>query len=195
MARNDTVKSFTSHVTLCTGFLQTLGKPNGLTKLAGRLREIEGLHVDTPMDWDANPQRRARWVAGAYDYTAPHFIVGYSFGANSTIAMCRELQEAGRWVDGIFLIDGVKRFPWLPKALSLWPWHKLKVPSNVLACRAWRQLEGAPKGHPVFWDKLAVKATFLKVPHVDMDDDDQIHDSILADIDAAVALYKNKGIG
>ena len=196
------MKSDAPHVTMCTGFLQTIGKANGLTKLAGKLREIEGLHIDTPMDWDANPDKRARWVMGAYQRKAPNIVVGYSFGANSALKMCQYFEKHNITVDLLVLIDGVKRlktakFSWVARAFSLWKWQKLVMPANVRAYRVWRQDVGSPKGHPVHQRHSDGSLTrcgesMLKIKHVDMDDADVIHNVIKAHVDALVETYRQQ---
>lgn len=176
-------------VDLCTGFMQSTRKTNGMDVLADKLHSINGLRVGRPMKWDSDPIGNAKWVLDNIDHDASYSIVAYSYGANTALTMCRELHKHRRGVDRLYLIDGVKRlrtarFSWIAKAWSINPYLKLVVPNNVNNCLAWRQSVGRPKGHKILQQSIlgtkftTINADFLKVKHVDMEDQAVIHEKI-----------------
>ena len=168
----------TPHVDLCTGFLQSTRKTNGLDALAERLRKPGKLQVGRPLAWDEDPKGMAHWVYRNINKNTPYFIVCYSYGVNTALTMCEELGKWHRSVDHLFIIDGVKRFPFV-KSLSLLPWLKLAIPGNVDKATAWWQKTKRPYGHQVVSPSgrpLAMR--LVDAPHVNMEDGRGIHTTI-----------------
>jgi len=175
-------------IDLCTGFLQSTRKTNGMDALADKLHDINDLRVGRPLAWDSDPIGNAKWVLDNVANDMPYSIVAYSYGANTGLNLCRELQKHGRSVDYLYLIDGVKRlrtakFSWIAKVWSLNPYLRLIIPSNVRHYTIWRQNQRQPKGHRVYRTLLngsteEIPTIWKNRPHTEMEDDAQIHSVI-----------------
>lgn len=89
------------------------------------------------------------------NFADPHAqvdLVGYSYGGDAALRVCRRLERRGRKVSTLLLCDAVRRLHWFLPA-SLWPYWVLRVPQNVRYCEVWRQRNDLwIRGHRVVRD-------------------------------------------
>lgn len=186
------------HWRICIGgFLQTEGKPTGLSALWHQLHcGLSGPQTVVALkSWRNRWSDTAEWVYRMRNGLTPDIrIVGYSWGGWSAVLLARELQRRGLPVHSMVLCDPVYRHWYkLGQWRALWPWSTIEIPpnvGNVYWCRqqnprfqpgrpgGWFQ----PAGHDVRAESFRTKVhkpLVLDCEHVYCDDHPEFHNLAL----------------
>lgn len=177
-------RTITRWIVVIGGFLQNRGKPTGIVRLWSDLHCHRDEHTELLLlNWSDDPREYAGLIwalAQEHDRPVTVLVFGFSWGGQTAINLCRELQRRGLQVRHLVLSDAVYRHWWLPRRwTSLLRWVLLTVPANVRHVTWFRQRFTVPRGHEVVAEDpkrtLVERARVLQLDHVYMDDAREFH--------------------
>ena len=201
-------------VFLFTGFHQGTAQPTGLEYLYAKLDHLRrpGVSIEYKPWWtdvEALASFVNRQIVGRTG--ASHYrivVVGYSYGGDRAVRLCRALRAIGIQVQNLYLIDAVwrPRYPLpftkhLPSLLSIFSFPKIVVPDNVKHVRAWRQKypvfaewPANPRGHQIVVEDRNKTTTHgvttLNKLHSQMDDCPSIHEIVLLETESLISQIR-----
>lgn len=171
-------------VILFNGHGQSSRTNTGLGKLRKQIKQADDETEAWLFAWRHDTPTLAAWIQKTRAFW-PVYVIGYSYGAQTGVLLCRELQRRGIKVKHLFLIDAIARpRPRIGSLRSLLDWFCICIPQNVRRVTSWRQRVSKPSGHRIFTDMVhtAHVANTLNVPHAQADDQKEVHDEILASL-------------
>lgn len=135
-----------------SGFLQTVGKPNGMVSLWRKLMRHNGPEAAVvPLKWNSQWWDIAEliWSVQPNGHDRVIRIYAYSWGAGwGAMELARQLDRRGMAVDHMVLSDPVFRSSWLlGRWLALSELASIEVPANVRRVSWFRQTKNRPCGH------------------------------------------------
>ena len=179
-------EKITQWTILITGWSQDEGTPHttGLERLYYRIKRTytDRRHEILLKSWADDMDALADRICNHSQARPWIILVGYSYGGQSAINLCKELSLRGQSVGYLILIDAIAR-PWLILKwwLSLTGWLRLVIPPNVENCWAWRQCTNIPKGHSITVSRRTKMhgPYTLSVAHEFIDEQAEIHAKVL----------------
>lgn len=139
------------------GFRQNANRITGMERLWRKLRKLTNntIYISNPLEWDHDWSAFASflWRNSSQDCVIKCYAYSWGMG-NGFVKFAEQLAKRGRQVKCVVSCDGVARTrllpSWLPaNILSMTPWLKLKIPTNVKNVHWFYQRQNRPQGHKI----------------------------------------------
>lgn len=140
-----------------TGFGQREGHLTGLEILHTLIRKkcsgVESIALLKSWNDNTNDVAERIWRMRRIGGTPRVVLIGFSYGGYTAVLIAKELQKRGIKVSHLFLVDAVWRYSrYFPSFVSLLPFWRIHIPTNVKKVINWRQYVSKPKGHKIVVD-------------------------------------------
>ncbi len=177
-------------VILFRGYTQREGSFTGLERLYYKVKRVVGNGGNETIlrAWTADVEEIADRIFHNSDSSPTVIVIGYSWGGQTAVNLCKSLRKRGLSVNWLFLCDAVYRARhWWQYPRSLLSWFSIRVPGNVARLWYCYQRENKPMGHTIHTEDGTVvygRKPFVGVTHAHMDDQNSFHDAVLERIAA-----------
>lgn len=162
-------------VLFAQGFTQDLGRETGLIKLWQQARSLSSSYnfIMSPIPWNTDPSEIAKFIEMLHPKKL--VVIAYSWGAGWFFR--RFQKKYNGIIDHVILCDPVKRLHSL-KTLSMTPWLRMELTSNVKIVSRFWQIENRPRSHQLKFntrDTHLAHDEKLLIKHSEMEDSKVFH--------------------